>query len=109
MFNSKAIARGVKGCGIDHAQSVGFRRTNPIRGKWEVCTAPPAGSVCREPTKRRSVHLVCDTGERDGAPCKSVRLWCDGSSDRSLIELFLVPGNVPRLMKQRLWYVLSCL
>ena len=26
-----------------------------------------------------------------------------------LIELFLVPASAPRLVKQRLWYVLSCL
>ena len=25
------------------------------------------------------------------------------------IELFLVPASAPRLVKQRLWYVLSCL
>ena len=35
---------------------------------------------------------------------KSVRLWCDGSSDRSLM---VNPLN--RLVQQRLWYVLSCL
>ena len=25
------------------------------------------------------------------------------------IELFLIPASAPRLVKQRLWYVLSCL
>ena len=32
-------------------------------------------------------------GERDVAPWQSVRSRCDGSSDRSLIELFLVPAR----------------
>ena len=29
---------------------------------------------------------------------KSVRSWCDGSSERSFIELFLVPPSAPRLV-----------
>ena len=29
---------------------------------------------------------------------KSVRSWCDGSSDRSFIELFIVPASAPRLV-----------
>ena len=41
---------------------------------------------------------------------KSVRSWCDGSIlHGGPIELFLVPDSVPRLVKQRPWYVLSCL
>ena len=42
-----------------------------------------------------------------------VRSWCDGSSDRSFmgwsIKLFLIPASAPRLVQQRLWYVLPCL
>ena len=36
--------------------------------------------------------------------------WVIGSiSHGGLIELFLVPVSAPRLLKQRPWYVLSCL
>ena len=40
---------------------------------------------------------------------KSFRSWCDRSSDRSFMVLFLVPASVPRLVYQRSWYVLFCL
>ena len=30
--------------------------------------------------------------------CKGICSWCDGSSDRSFIELFLVPASAPRLV-----------
>ena len=44
-----------------------------------------------------------------------VRAFAHGAMDRRIdlhggpIELFLVPANAPRLVQQRLWYVLSCL
>ena len=42
---------------------------------------------------------------------KSVRSWCDGSSDRSAMEdpfeLYLIPASAPRLVYQRPRYVLS--
>ena len=45
-----------------------------------------------------------------------VRTFTHGAMGRQIdsswggpIELFLVPASVPRLVYQRLWYVLSCL
>ena len=45
-----------------------------------------------------------------------VREFAHGAMGRQIdpswggpIELFLVPASVPRLVQQRLWYVLSCL
>ena len=52
-----------------------------------------------------------------GARCSSVvRAFAHGAMGRRIdpswggpIEIFLVPASGPRLVKQRLWYVLSCL
>ena len=52
-----------------------------------------------------------------GARCSSVvRAFAHGVMSRRIdpswggpIELFLVPASAPRLVEQRLWYVLSCL
>ena len=45
-----------------------------------------------------------------------VRVFANGAMGRRIvpswggpIELFLVPTSAPRPVKQRLWYVLSCL
>ena len=45
-----------------------------------------------------------------------VRVFAHGAMGRQIdpscggrIELFLVPASAPRLVKQRPWYVLSCL
>ena len=45
-----------------------------------------------------------------------VRLFAHGAMGRQIdpsrggpIELFLIPASAPPLVKQRLWYVLSCL
>ena len=45
-----------------------------------------------------------------------VRAFAHGAMGRQIdpswggpIELFLVPASAPRLVSQRLWYVLSCL
>ena len=52
-----------------------------------------------------------------GARCNSVaRAFAHGTKGRRIdpswggpIELFLDPASAPRLVEQRLWYVLSCL
>ena len=52
-----------------------------------------------------------------GVRCSSVvRAFAHGAMGRQIdpswcgpIELFLVSASAPRLVKQRLWYVLSCL
>ena len=52
-----------------------------------------------------------------GAGCssvvKSVRSWCDGSSDRSLtvnqLRYFLFQPVLHHWCNKKLWYVLSCL
>ena len=45
-----------------------------------------------------------------------VRAFADGAMGRRInpsrggpIELFLIPASAPRLVLQRLWYVISCL
>ena len=53
----------------------------------------------------------------EGARCSSVvRAFAHGAMGHWInpswggpIELFLVPASAPRLVYQRLWYVLSCL
>ena len=52
-----------------------------------------------------------------GARCSSVvKVFAHGAMGHRInpswgrpIELFLVPSSAPRLVSQRLWYVLSCL
>ena len=58
-----------------------------------------------------------DTNSLSGARCSFVvRAFAHGAMGRRIdpswggsIKLFLVPGSAPRLVKQRPWYVLSCL
>ena len=60
---------------------------------------------------------VCLSLSFGGARCSSVvRAFAHGTMGRRIdpswggpIELFLVPASAPQLVKQRPWYVLSCL
>ena len=60
----------------------------------------------------RKLHL--DPDKMWGALFKNMgHTWTEGVVGSILhggpIELFLVPASAPRLVLQRLWYVLSCL
>ena len=51
-----------------------------------------------------SMLLIGKSKERDVAMGRRIDPSWGGP-----IELFLVPASAPRLVQQRLWYVLSCL
>ena len=40
-------------------------------------------------------HGICHTREQHVAPGKNICSWCDGYSDQSSIELFLLPASGP--------------
>ena len=64
--------------------------------------------------KTHDLNLIClHYWKRDIAPGYSVRSWCDGSSDRSLmvdpIRYLMFQTVLYVWWKKPLWYVLSCL